>query len=180
METWIRRIRDFGVLNIVFILLISYLLAQRLPQMWQMYQNQGTAAPIASFQNLQGDIRNLPSPGQRQVVVFWATWCGPCKIELSRLDAMIAKGSVRPEQVLAISSGESVDLVRQEVQERGYHFSVGIDERGQAAMAYQVSGTPTVLLIDEKGLVQWVTMGLSPSLEFRVSQFLATDGKETP
>ncbi len=63
-------------------------------------------------------------------------------------------------------------MVAAHVKEKGYAFQVALDPEGEAYRSYGVPATPTVVLVSEKGLVTWKSMGLSPSLELRLKSFL--------
>lgn len=108
---------------------------------------------------------------KKRLLVFWATWCGPCSIELGRINRLILSGDLKPDSVLAISSGEDKQTVQKSVEERKYLFPVATDEDGHLALTYKVSGTPTIYFINEKNSVEWASVGLSPSLEFRIKSF---------
>lgn len=159
--------------NAVTILLgiwFTFIAWNKAPIIWRMYQNQGAKALGVSVRSLTGEVINIPMPG-KQVLIFWATWCAPCKIELARINKMIASGDLPATSVLAVSIGEDPSSVADFVRQNNYYFSVAVDLSGQAASIYKVSGTPTLLLIDEQQNVYWMTMGLSPSLELRITSF---------
>lgn len=45
-------------------------------------------------------------------------------------------------------------------------------ESGQVSKKYNVTGTPTVVFIDAEEKINWITTGLSPTLEYRIKEFL--------
>lgn len=146
------------------------MLVQRIPMLVDMFQRQGKKAPQAQVVTLEGNTLFLPL-SQNHLVVFWATWCGPCKVELARINKLVKDGVLAREQVIAISSLEDITTVKNNVTENGYLFTVGIDSSGEIARQYKVSGTPTLLLVKSDGTIDWITMGLSPSLELRIKSF---------
>lgn len=137
-----------------------------------MYQTQGSAAPKGSVVSLSGETLGVPFH-QKQILVFWATWCGPCSVELARIDKLIELGKISAADVLAVSVMEEPALVEKFAKEKNYRFQVAVDRSGELAHAYGVSGTPTIALIDQAGLIHWLTVGLSPTLEMRVLSFFA-------
>lgn len=163
--------------NVVLIVFVAYLLVQRVPGLLTMYQMQGQALGGAlQVQNLEPHLaptQNLLQ-GKPRVMVFWATWCGPCKVELKRLNSLVEQQKVSPEDILAISVGESAETVKAYVESEKLLFNVGLDSRSEIARIFKVQGTPTVVLLNAKGDIDWMTMGVSPSLEYRVLSHLKT------
>jgi|GEM_PF-99447 len=54
-------------------------------------------------------------------------------------------------EVLLLDIKEDPDVVKKAVQERGYSPPVALDQKGEVMEAYQVTGTPTVYLVDAEG-----------------------------
>ena len=132
-----------------------------------------TAVQTFAVQKLDGSSILSADLSKPSVLVFWATWCPPCKVELARLQRLVAGGSIPASSVIAVSIGEDRAVVEQTVKERGYTFDVALDPSGEVSNKYVVAGTPTVLLRNADGTIAWRSSGVSPSLELRVLKFLA-------
>ncbi len=158
-------------INILLFVFIAWMFYQRVPVIIEMYQRQGQTTASTEVRLLKGESVQVPLP-KRHLLVFWATWCGPCKVELARVNNLIKNGTIKENDVLAVSVGESHEVVANFSKENDYRFAVAIDPQGEAANLYKVAGTPTLFLIDENGKVEWTTMGVSPTLEFRLKSFL--------
>ncbi|MFL6212985.1 MAG: TlpA family protein disulfide reductase [Blastocatellia bacterium] len=119
------------------------------------------SAPAPDFQALSPDrkpIRLADLKGKVAVLVFWATWCGPCVAELPHLDAAAAKYATNPDVVfLAISVDEHRLAVRPFIQRKGYRLPFAYDVDGAAAFA--VSGIPALIIIDRRGRVAFREQG---------------------
>ena len=50
---------------------------------------------------------------------------------------------------------------------------IAVDETGLSRTFYRIDATPTVLLIDSDTKIHWATMGISPTLEYRIGSFLS-------
>ena len=93
----------------------------------------------------------LPTIGQGDPVVllYWATWCGPCKRSLPRLQDWAQKQGV---QVIAITD-ESADTVRTFLGRFGrFPFPVALD-RGDARALLGVEGIPRFVWVDGAGVI---------------------------
>lgn len=85
---------------------------------------------------------------------------------------MVSSGRIRADQILAVSVGESAEIVDRFAKEQKYLFDIAIDEEGLSRAFYKVEATPTILLISDEKKVEWATMGISPTLELRIKSFL--------
>lgn len=160
------------VANTLIGLVLAIFIWQRVPESWRMFQMQNQASPNFQVSLLNGEIITVPQENKRYALFFWATWCGPCSVELRRVQDLIDESKIPVENVLAISSHEDLQTVQAAVKERGYSFSVAVDEQGAIAGLFGVKATPTIVFIDEKGFIDWMSMGVSPTLSFRLKSFL--------
>ena len=68
------------------------------------HPSDGAPPPAYTFYDASGKAKTLADFKGRVVVVnLWATWCGPCKIEMPQLAALAASYDGKPVQVVAIS-----------------------------------------------------------------------------
>ena len=133
--------------------------------------SQVQAFRLESLSGPRIDSLNMHKP---TVLVFWATWCGPCKVELSRIQRLVANGTIARDSVVGVDVGEDKTLVAQAVSERGYTFDVGLDSSRGLANQYKVNVTPTILFRNADGTIAWRTAGISPTLELRILNFLGS------
>lgn len=107
----------------------------------------------------------------KKVLIFWATWCGPCKMELFRIQKLIEKNEINPNQILAISVGEDLDTVLKESKIRNYHFPIAIDQTSELANDFNIEATPTIIFTENTKIID-ITSGLSLLLEKNIKDFL--------
>ena len=158
-------------LNWFLTALVAGLFLVRIPQWWALYQEEGrTVAPFEVQSILKP--QTLPIPSKKGIYVFWATWCGPCTIELKRLNEAVQKGELPAEAIHAISVGEDPELVFAEAKKRSYGFQVYADPSSRSLGSVKISGTPTLYHINEAGQTEYSTMGISPLLVFKAKNFL--------
>jgi cytochrome c biogenesis protein CcmG/thiol:disulfide interchange protein DsbE len=147
---------------------------QKMPTIIQMYRAEGQQVAQAFVTELNGQVVSIPLP-QKHVLIFWATWCAPCKVELARINRLIINGELNPEFVLAVSVGEDMDLVSSFSKGQDYRFRVAVDKTREAAKLFQIVGTPTIVFVSQDQKIDWMTTGLSPTLEFRIRSFFETE-----
>ncbi len=158
--------------SIIFYAIVAVILFLKAPTVFENFKMQSQPAPYSTVKRLSGDLMDFPVPDQKMIVIFWATWCGPCKIELNRLNNLMANGIIKSNQLIAINTGETASVVNEFLAKNSWQFKVALDESGETAKKFKVSGTPTVVFLDVKGQMEWITTGLSPSLNFRINRFL--------
>lgn len=163
------------VLNILAIVVILYILVMRGPAIYRMFRMQGEQVNFSmSLPNLEGTLVPLPK-SERIAYIIWATWCPPCTVELARINDLIKSGTIKAESFVAISVDENFESLKKEVEQRGYLMPILHDRDYQFAKQFKINGTPGIVLLDESRRIKWVSVGASPSLEFRLKRFFKKD-----
>ena len=121
----------------------------------------GDRFPDFEVESLAGGKLSLASYAGRPLFVnFWATWCGPCRIELPEMEAIWASREFGDLAIIAISIGERRDTVEMFVTEEiPLTFDVAIDPSGKFNDTYNIIGMPTSYFLDTGGVVKDVNIG---------------------
>ncbi len=100
--------------------------------------------------------------GKPTVLNFWASWCGPCKMEMPDFDK-IYKEKGNEIHFLMVNmtdnSRETVEIAKAFIEEQGYSFPVYYDTEMEAAITYGVTSLPTTYFIDSNGYAIAQAMG---------------------
>jgi thiol-disulfide isomerase/thioredoxin len=123
--------------------------------------SEGNLAPDFEFSAFDGRRLRLSEARGRPVLInFWATWCGPCRVELPDIEQLQRRHEDAGFTVYAINNGErfapaSRFLSRMDVQLSAFGYDLG-----QAiARRYGVAGLPMSYFIDARGVIVKVVAG---------------------
>ena len=120
----------------------------------------GAPAPDFELASLAGDtIRLSDLRGKVVLINFWATWCGPCRLEMPAMDARFRQLDPR-FAVLAVNFAEPASRVQSFVDELGLSFAVLLDPDSAVQNLYRVRAYPTSFLVDEQGIIRVQHLGL--------------------
>jgi peroxiredoxin len=137
----------------------------------------GKPAPDVVMRDLSGDsIRLSDFQGQPVLLQFWATTCVTCVAEMPHLVELHRE--LAPEGLAMIGVAMSYDppeQVRRMVQEKQLPYRIALDDGDVAAAFGDVRLTPTTVLIDPQGRIDWRHMGFIDfqQLEARIRDMLA-------
>ena len=121
-------------------------------------------APFASWQDANGNATSLlRHKGEVILLNFWATWCGPCVIEMPDLDAIQAKYEQAGLKVIAVSlDEEGIDKVRKFYAENNLsHLEAFNDNDGSSAASFNARKLPMSFLINHEGKVLGLVNGFA-------------------
>jgi len=143
---------------------------------WPTGDVAGACDPNAKPANLNFTLKDLGGKdvklssfkGKVILLNFWATWCGPCKIEIPWFNEFHQKYKDKGFLVLGISADDTVEQLKPFVAENKMTYPVlvgkGRDDVQEALGP--VWGLPTTLIISRDGKVCHTHMGLAKKADF--------------
>lgn len=122
---------------------------------------EGMLAPDFTVQMFDGKQITLSNERGKVVLVnFWATWCPPCREELTRVESdLIERFKGQKFLFLPISRGEEREAVADFRMQMGYTFPMGLDPDRKIYDLYASNYIPRNFLINEEGKVVMTSIG---------------------
>ena len=122
-------------------------------------------APAPNFRAFTIDstprVRTLADyAGQVVLLNIWATWCGPCRVEMPSMEALHRDFASKGLRVVAVSIDQIAGppQIREYAEELGLTFEILHDSSQAISRAYQVQGYPQSFVIGRDGTIRrkWI------------------------
>ncbi len=130
---------------------------------------QPTPAPNLTFAKLKGGPPSLEAlKGKVVVLDFWATWCGPCRMSMPRLNDLAKQYKGKGLEVIGISLDDpstqrAIPGVLKELQ-IAYPVTLASDIP-DLANNYPHDSIPSIYVIDRQGMIRYYFDGYAPEID---------------
>ncbi len=115
----------------------------------------GAVAPDFQLWDLSGNPVTLSSyRGTVVFINFWATWCGPCRVEMPAMEALYREFGRKDFEILAVSTDQQGPAVTRPFRdELGLTFPILHDSDFRVGVAYGARTLPMTFLVDRRGVI---------------------------
>lgn len=121
--------------------------------------SKGDKIPNFTLKDMQGKNVSLSDfKGKTVILNFWATWCPPCRGEMPEFNELHKELTKTGEAVLleinlTDGSRDTKEKVAKFMAKNRYDMRVLLDTEYKASNLFSVSGIPTTVIIDGKGVL---------------------------
>jgi len=114
---------------------------------------EGTRAPYFSGRSIRGELINSSSlSGKNVLIIFWATWCGPCMKELPYLKHLSEEFKKGNLVMVSVSLDRDSTRMTKVINENKLNW-IHLFNAGSMTEAFRINPIPALFLIDEKGVI---------------------------
>ncbi len=138
----------------------------------QQYQKRNLIsgpAPAYRAEMINGGVFDSQDiQGKPYILHFWASWCPVCRHEQDNIQSLNRDYHV---VTVAMQSGNR-DEVRDFLQKNSLSFMTLLDEHGNLASKFGVTGVPTSLVVDSQGNITFTEVGYTTEAGLRLRMWL--------
>ena len=130
--------------------------AEASPVLERVGPRVGPTAPNFQLWDLNGNPISLAEYRGRVVLVnFWATWCGPCRVEMPAMERLYREFNRKDFEILAVSTDpQGVAVTRPFKESLGLSFPILHDSDFRVGVAYGARTLPITFLVDRQGMIR--------------------------
>jgi thiol-disulfide isomerase/thioredoxin len=143
---------------------------------------RGKAAPAFTLTTLDGKKVSLSDYKGRPVLVnFWATWCGPCKVEMPWFEEFRKQYASQGFEILGLADDVDAgkDAIAKVATKAGVTYPILLTD-GKVQTAYGgLDVLPMSFYVDKTGtiVVQTAGLGSKEDIEVNIKKTIASNGK---
>ena len=110
-----------------------------------------------TLKTIEGEEVSLKDYRGEKIVhlVFWATWCPHCLMEMPKVGELYQELQNKPYEVLAVDVGinESIKRIRKIQKKYKIPSKILIDDKGVATKLFKIIGVPCHIIIGKDGTI---------------------------
>ena len=125
-----------------------------------LMKKPGEPAPVLKLNDPDlGPFDLANERGHWVMVHFWASWCGPCRRELPKIQAMSKQIDTKKLKLVMINTAETDDDIFVFLSSVAPDLQSYRDADGSITNRWQPRGLPSSFLVDPEGRIQYLALG---------------------
>lgn len=136
----------------------------------------GYLAPHFTLTGLDNQVYKVEGKRTKPVLLnFWASWCGPCRMEAPDLQKLYEKYKNQVDFYgVNATDNDSPEAAAAFVQTYKLTFPIPMDVAGTVSNRYMIQAFPTTYLVDTQGVVRKKVIGMldAATLELELRKLL--------
>jgi len=127
-----------------------------------------TPAPAWKLKDLDGKVVSSEQfKGKVVVIDFWATWCGPCRMEIPGYIELQKKYGKDGLVIVGVSLDEKgPSVVKQFAEKFGVNYQMVMADEGIVEAFGGIEAIPTTFIVDRSGKIRDRKIGAEPTAEY--------------
>lgn len=132
-----------------------------MPVQQRGFVKPGQVAPDFRLRDMNGQMVSLSDfRGKVVLLNFWATWCGPCRVEMPAMEELYRQYPRKDFEILAVSTdAQGVAVTRPFQQENKLTFPILHDADFRVGLSYGARTLPMTFMVDRNGIVRQQIFG---------------------
>jgi peroxiredoxin len=124
----------------------------------------GTQIKSFTLSGLNGGTQKSPwSSGHASVLIFFASWCGPCQGEMPKVASYLRTHSASPVEVLGMDANDKLVSAKAFIKKDDVTFPIAFDAHGSVTSGvFGFQSVPETVFLNAKGVVTDVYYGAIP------------------
>jgi thiol-disulfide isomerase/thioredoxin len=129
---------------------------------------QPMAGPAWKLKGVDGKpVKSSDFAGKVVILDFWATWCGPCRMEIPGFIELQKQYADKGLVVIGVSlDQDGASVVKSFVEKTGINYPVVLGDEKIVSAFGGVEGIPTTFVIDRGGKIIRKHVGYTAKAEF--------------
>ena len=121
----------------------------------------GEPAPDFQLRDLEGRLVTLSDfRGKVVLLNFWATWCGPCRVEMPAMEQLYRTFPRKDFEILAVSTDAQGEAVTRPFQKKNHlTFPILHDDDYLVGLTYGARSLPMTFMVDRQGVIRHQIFG---------------------
>ncbi len=145
--------------------LLTLMLALTLSLPLAAKQLSGPAPDFTLKSNSGTNLRLADQRGEVVMINFWASWCGPCRQEMPKLDELHQRYKRAGFKVFGINVETDTAEAESLLEKIPVNFPILYDTESVVSQLYEVDAMPTTVIIDRDGRLRYLHRGYKPGYE---------------